>query len=163
MKVKELKKLFAKAAGKYVSKEEEKYFAEEIVETEIRKSATWKWGNGILEDIKTWSEKKKEVKKTIDLPGFTQYNFNGLGPSLKIREIHDDLESKAKKNGIAMVSILNSGGMHKMHLWTQGLAKRGLFAFGAWNGGPDAVCQIVPRGGSGIAVRDEAKKASFRT
>jgi LDH2 family malate/lactate/ureidoglycolate dehydrogenase len=38
-----------------------------------------------------------------------------------------------------MISILNSGGMHTMHLWTQGLAKRGLFAIGGWNGGPDAV------------------------
>ena len=32
-----------------------------------------------------------------------------------------------------------------MHLWAQGLAKRGLFALGAWNGGPDAV---VPIGGT---------------
>jgi LDH2 family malate/lactate/ureidoglycolate dehydrogenase len=29
--------------------------------------------------------------------------------------------------------------MHTMHFWAQGLAKRGLFAIGAWNGGPDAV------------------------
>ena len=38
-----------------------------------------------------------------------------------------------------MVSIVNSGGMHTMHLWPQGLAKRGLFALAGWNGGPDAV------------------------
>ena len=48
-------------------------------------------------------------------------------------------ERKAKANGIAMMSVVNSGGMHILHLWTQGLAKRGLFALGAWNGGPDAV------------------------
>ena len=29
-----------------------------------------------------------------------------------------------------------------MHLWTQGLAKRGLFALATWNGGPDAVVPI---------------------
>ena len=83
--------------------------------------------------------KDPEIKKTIDLPGYTQYDFKGKGPSLKIKEIHDELEKKAKNNGISMVSIINSGGMHTMHLWTQGLAKRGLFALCAWNGGPDAV------------------------
>jgi L-2-hydroxycarboxylate dehydrogenase (NAD+) len=32
--------------------------------------------------------------------------------------------------------------MHTMHLWTQGLAKRGLFALSSWNGGPDAVVPL---------------------
>ena len=44
-----------------------------------------------------------------------------------------------------MVSIVNSSGLHRLHLWTQGLAKRGLFAIGSWNGGPDAV---VPYNGT---------------
>jgi LDH2 family malate/lactate/ureidoglycolate dehydrogenase len=68
--------------------------------------------------------------------------LEGKGPSLKIKAIHDELEKKARINGVAMISIVNSGGMHTMHLWTQGLAKRGLFAIGSWNGGPDAVVPI---------------------
>jgi len=61
---------------------------------------------------------------------------------LKIKEIHDDLAKKASKNGISMVSIVNSTGLHTMHLWTQGLAKRGLFALAGFNGGPEAVVPL---------------------
>lgn len=96
----------------------------------------------MIKDIKSWEGKDGKVTKTIDLPGYTQYDFNGLGPSLKIKEIHDDLARKASVNGIAMASVINSGGMHIMHLWTQGLAKHGLFALCSWNGGPDAVVPI---------------------
>jgi len=41
-----------------------------------------------------------------------------------------------------MVSVINSAGMHTMHLWTQGLAKRGLFALAGFNGGPEAVVPL---------------------
>ncbi len=142
MKLKEIRQLITRAVQKYVSAEEALYFANEIIETDIRKPPRKKYSEGIIKDIQSWQNKTKEVQKTIDLPGFTQYNFNGLGPSLKIKEIHDELERKAKVNGISMISIINSGGMHTMHLWTQGLAKRGLFAIGAWNGGPDAVVPL---------------------
>jgi ureidoglycolate dehydrogenase (NAD+) len=138
MKLKEVKQLLISAVRGYISREEAEYFANEIVETDIRKQPQ-KYSEEIIEDIKSWKNKTKDVEKTIDLLGYTQYNFNGLGPSLKIKEIHDELERKAKENGISMISIINSGGMHTMHLWTQGLAKRGMFAIGAWNGGPDAV------------------------
>lgn len=139
MKIKELKSILTKAAEKYVSHEEAKYFAEETIETDVRKPPRKKYNDGVVPDIKSWEDKTKKVEKTIDLPGYTQYNFNGFAPSLKIKEIHDELERKANTNGISMISIVNSGGMHTMHLWTQGLAKRGLFALCSWNGGPDAV------------------------
>ena len=140
MKIREIKKLLMKAVSKYVSIEEAGYFANEVVETDIRKPAPdGKYGVDMLRDIKSWEGKIQPIKKTIDLPGYTQYDFEGRGPSLKIKEIHDELERKAKLNGIAMISIINSGGMHVMHLWAQGLAKRGLFALGAWCGGPDTV------------------------
>jgi LDH2 family malate/lactate/ureidoglycolate dehydrogenase len=145
MKIRDLKSLLAGAVKKYVSQEEAEYFAEEVVETDLRKPPHKKYSDGIIADIKSWQNKSGAIEKLIDLPGFTQYNFNGLGPSLKIKEIHDELERKANINGIAMISIVNSGGMHTMHLWPQGLAKRGLFALAAWNGGPDAV---VPHNGT---------------
>jgi ureidoglycolate dehydrogenase (NAD+) len=142
MKITDIKKLLVNAVKKYVSQEEAEYFATEIVETDVRKPPRKKYSHGTIDDIKSWEGKDQEVKKTIDLPSYTQYDFKGKGPSLKIKEIHDELERKAKANGISMISIINSGGMHTMHLWTQGLAKRGLFAIGAWNGGPDAVVPI---------------------
>jgi LDH2 family malate/lactate/ureidoglycolate dehydrogenase len=139
MKRKELKELIIAIGLKYVSLEEAEYFANEIVETDLRKPPHKKYSDDLLHDIQSWQNKTKEVEKTVDLPGYTQFNFNELGPSLKLKEIHDILESKANQNGISMVSIINSAGMHTMHLWTQGLAKRGLFALCSWNGGPDAV------------------------
>ena len=139
MKIFEIKKLLVNAVKKYISQEEAEYFATEIVETDVRKPPRKKYSHGTIDDIKSWNGKDQEIIKTIDLPGYTQYDFKGKGPSLKIKEIHDELERKSKVNGISMISIINSAGMHTMHLWTQGLAKRGLFALGAWNGGPDAV------------------------
>lgn len=140
MKLKDFKDLLTKAASKYISPEEAEYFANEVVETDIRKPAPdKKYRDDMIKDIKSWKDKSGPIKKTIDLPGYTQYDFEGRGPSLKIKEIHDELERKAKANGIAMISVVNSGGFHVLHLWTQGLAKRGLFALGAWNGGPSAV------------------------
>ena len=132
-----------KVVQKYVGFEEAEYFANEVIETEVRKpSPDLKYQDDLIKDIKSWEGKTEPLKKVIDLPGYTQYDFEGRGPSVKIKEIHDELEAKAKVNGIAMVSIINSAGMHVLHLWTQGLAKRGLFALGAWNGGPDAVVPI---------------------
>ncbi len=139
MKITELRDLLIKSVKDRISSEEAAYFATEVIETDIRKPPKKKYSSGVIADIKTWKEISAQPKKTIDLPGYTQYDFQGLGPSLKLKEIHDELERKARTNGIAMVSIINSGGMHTMHLWTQGLAKRGLFALAAFNGGPDAV------------------------
>lgn len=143
MKIGDFKKLLAAAAEKYVTPAEAEYFANEVVETDIRKpSPDKKYQNDMVKDIKSWEGKAGPIKKTIDLPSYTQYDFEGRGPSLKIKEIHDELERKARVNGIAMISVINSAGFHVLHLWTQGLAKRSLFALGAWNGGPDAVVPI---------------------
>ncbi len=139
MKITEARKLLINAVQKYVSLEEAQYFADEVIETDVRKPSPSPKYQDIIKDIKSWEGKVGSIKKTIDLPSYTQYDFEERGPSLKIKEIHDELEKKAQTNGISMISIINSGGMHTMHLWTQGLAKRGLFALGAWNGGPDAV------------------------
>ena len=146
MKLGELRTLLISAAQKHVSAEEANYFAEEVLETAVRKEGTdAKYQDHTIADIVSWNAKSGAIAKSIDLPGYTQYDFHGRGPSLKIKQIHDELERKAQANGIAMISVINSAGMHTMHLWTQGLAKRGLFALGAWNGGPDAV---VPTNGT---------------
>ena len=143
MKIKDLKELIIGAVQKYVSHEEAEYFANEVIETDIRKPPRKGYSHGIVDDIKTWKDSKnRKISRVVDLPGYVQYNFNGLGPSLKIKDIHDTLESRASKNGIAMVSVINSAGMHTMHLWTQGLAKRGLFAIAGFNGGPEAVVPL---------------------
>jgi hypothetical protein len=80
MKVSEIKKLLAKAAAHYVSNDEAQYFASEVLETHIRKPSHEKYDLGIINDIKTWKVAKSGVNKTIDLHGYTQYDFKGLGP-----------------------------------------------------------------------------------
>ena len=143
MKIGEIRKLLMVAVQKYITPAEAEYFATEVIETEIRKPAPdKKYRDDMLKDIKSWEGKSGSVQKLIDLSGYTQYDFGGRGPSLKIKEIHDELQRKASANGIAMISILNSGGMHVMHLWSQGLAKRGLFALAGWCAGPDTVVPI---------------------
>lgn len=139
MKIHALKALLIGSVRTYLTQEEAEYFAAEVIELDLRKPPEKTFSTGIIDDIKSWHGTSVSVQKRVDLPGFTQFDFNGLGPSLKIKDVHEELEKKARANGIAMVSITNSAGMHKMHLWTQGLAKRGLFALAAWNGGPDAV------------------------
>jgi LDH2 family malate/lactate/ureidoglycolate dehydrogenase len=100
----------------------------------------------VISDTKR-QEKYKENTFTIvkELPGMMQLDCNHLPISFKLKWIHDMLIAKAKQNGIAIVSVNNSGGMHSLNTWAQGLAKRGVFAFGAYNGGPDSV---VPYNGT---------------
>jgi LDH2 family malate/lactate/ureidoglycolate dehydrogenase len=140
MKIKEIENLVEKAAESFVTKNEAVYFAKECMETHIKKSPRTNPLKEVVSDLENWDKSKiKKVTTVVDLPGMIKINFNGLAPSLKIKLIHDTLEKKARKNGIAIAAIVNSQGMHTMHLWTQGLAKRGLFALASFNGGPAAV------------------------
>ncbi len=140
MEIKGAKKLLEKAAEKFVTKGEALYFADEAIETHIKKSPRSNPISELVSDLENWNKSKiHKIKIVIDLPSLIKIDFNGLAPSLKLKWIHDTLEKKAKTNGIAIAAIVNSGGMHTMHLWTQGLAKRKLFALASFNGGPLAV------------------------
>ena len=63
MKIKEIKQLFASAVRNYVSAEEAEYFANEIVETDIRKPPRKKYSEGIIKDIQSWQNKTKGIEK----------------------------------------------------------------------------------------------------
>ncbi len=144
--IKNVQDLLEKAASKFLTAEESRYFAEEQIETHLRKAPRTNVLKEAIDDIATWKNKSQNSVETMfELPSLLKLNFNGLAPSLKIKWMHDQLEEKAKKNGIAILTVDNSAGMHTMHLWTQGLAKRGLFALGAFNGGP---LGVVPLGGT---------------
>lgn len=132
---------------KYVTPDEADYFATELAEAYVRKyprSNVLK--EAVIDDIQRLNKyKDNEMNIIIDLPALIRVDCNHLPLTHKIKWIHDTLEEKAKKSGIAFFAFDNSGGMHTLHLWTQGLAKRGLFAFGAYNGGPAGV---VPANGT---------------
>jgi len=141
MKFRELQAILAEAAQKHVSPNEADYFAVEILETHVRKSPRTDVVEEAVKDLEACAKHGGDVERRV-LPGFIRMDFHGRGPSLQLKEIHDTLATKADTNGIAMASILNSAGMHTMHLWTQGLAKRGYFAIAGFNGGPEGVIPL---------------------
>lgn len=132
---------------KFVTEREATYVAEELLEAYIRKyPRTNILKDEVVADARRFLQyKNNRVEVVFDLPGYIRYNFNHLPMTFHLKKLHDTLEKKAKKNGIAMAAFDNSGGMHSLHTWAQGLAKRGYFVFGAYNGGPDAV---IPFGGT---------------
>lgn len=150
IEINEIKKALEKISRNYVSPEEAMYFAEEMTESYIRKyprSNVLK--EEVLADLKRQDNFKDNNFRIIkDLPSLTRIDFNHLPISLKIKYLHDLLIYKARNTGISILAFDNSGGMHSLHTWAQGLAKRGYFVMGAYNGGP---LSVVPfHGTSGL-------------
>jgi len=146
VKIDELKNLLIKAAAKYVTQEEAEYFAHGQIATHLKKYPRTSPLKDAIGDLESWAnntQSKMEIQ--ADKPGAFLINFNKLGPSLKIKYIHDELEKRAKANGIAMFGINNSHGFHILNLWTEALAKRDLISIVIFNGGPNGV---IPFGGT---------------
>lgn len=142
----ELKSKLKNAAQKFVSDEAAEYFANETIESYLRKmprTNPLKSAIGDLEATKKFGP--KELINNIDLGSYQSIDFSRQGPLVFIKQVHDELAEKASKNGLAMAAFTNSQSMHTLHSWVQGLAKRGFVAFAACNGGPAAV---VPYNGT---------------
>lgn len=136
----DLKEKLITAASKFVSPEEAGYFVNEQIDTHLKKSPRDNPLSEAIGDLENWSknpEKKFEIQ--VDKPSALLINCHDLSPSLKIKYLHDELEKKAKANGISMLGVNNSGGIHTLNLWTDGLAKRDLIGICLFNGGPDSV------------------------
>ena len=65
--------------------------------------------------------------------------------ALKLKYIHDELESRAKAYGISICGLYNNSGLHDMATWTRGLADRHLIGLAGLQGGYGSV---VPFGGT---------------
>ena len=136
----ELVSLLQHAAIKVVSSEAATYFAEETVETEIRKGNRTDPLKAALKDLEAcFKHLGVKPAHVVDLPAYFSIDFKSHGPLLYLKEIHDELERRSNQNGIAMAAFTNSQSMHTLHEWVQGLAKRGLVAIAICNGGPGAV------------------------
>lgn len=145
LKIDELKKLLVTVASKYVDTQEAEYFAQYGIDTYIKKQPRTGGLEDLISDIKAWkknSDSKIEVQ--VNKPATLLLNFNALGPSLKLKYIHDEAISRAKKNGISIVG-LNHGGVHTLNLWTDALGQRDMISIFMYNGGPTGV---VPFGGT---------------
>jgi LDH2 family malate/lactate/ureidoglycolate dehydrogenase len=145
MKIDEVKSLLAAAASKYVPDEHAIYFADLFVETHLRKAPRMNPIQEAVEELQVWSEQTdKSVETVVDKESVVVLNFNGLAPSLKVKQIHDELERRARKNGIAALGFHNSAGVTTLNMWSQGLAKRDLIGISMFNGGTRC---CVPYGG----------------
>ncbi|MCB9822408.1 Ldh family oxidoreductase [Candidatus Nomurabacteria bacterium] len=144
--VEDLRQKLITAASQVVSPEEAAYFADECIEAHIRKAPRSNSLKSTISDLKACIENKdKEIDYKVDLPSYLSIDFHSQGPLVYLKRIHDELEGRSSKNGIAMASFVNSQSMHTLHTWVQGLAKRGLVALAVCNGGPSAV---VPHNGT---------------
>lgn len=140
IETKELRDRLVTFAEQAVSADEAEYYADEIIEAHIRKSPRTDVLTSAISDIEaSLALGDANITRTVDLPSYVAINFHGRGPLTFIKQIHDDLESRAHTNGIAMTAFTNGKSMHTLHAWIQGLAKRGLVALAICNGGPNAV------------------------
>jgi LDH2 family malate/lactate/ureidoglycolate dehydrogenase len=138
--ISELKSKLTKAAQQIVSSDEAEYFANETIETHLRKSPRSNPLKSSIDDLAaSLKHKDKNIHYKTDLPSFFSIDFASHGPLPYLKRIHDELENRSSKNGLAMVAFTNSQSMHTLHAWVQGLAKRGLLAIAVCNGGPAAV------------------------
>lgn len=143
----DLKQKLIAAAQKHVSEQEAEYFAELTIDTHLKKAPRSNPLKSSIKDIKNWSSAgRTSISKTVDKASVTTFDFDGLAPSLKIKEIHDELVAKARQTGMAAVAVKNSGGFHTLTLWTDALQEQGILPICFVNGGP---CAVVPYGAKG--------------
>lgn len=134
------------AVSSLVAKDEAEYFATELVETYLRKGNRLNPLKSGIADIEACLDNQSQgLRFIVDVPAYFNIDFNGHGPLVYIKQIHDELEKRARKCGLAMAAFTNSKSMHTLHSWVQGLTKRGLVAIASSNGGPAAV---IPHNGT---------------
>jgi ureidoglycolate dehydrogenase (NAD+) len=149
IKIEEVEKLLATASSKYVSEAEASYFAECYIETHLRKAHRMIPIQEAVEDLKVWKDlHDKPVETIVDKNSVMVLDFNGLAPSLKIKQIHDEIEKRAQVNGIAALGFRNSSGITTMNMWSSGMAKRDMIGICMFNGGTE--CSVPYGGRSGV-------------
>ncbi len=127
VKIDDIQNQLTAAAMQFVPEPEASYFAECFVEMHLRKAPRMNPLQEAVDDLKVWKGRTDKVVETVvDKQGVMVLNFNGLAPSLKIKYIHDELERRARKNGIAALGFYNSSGITTLNMWSYGLAKRDL-------------------------------------
>ena len=90
IKIEEVEKQLAIAASKYVSEVEASYFAGCYVETHLRKAPRMMPIQEAVSDLKVWKDHHdKPVQIIVDKNSAMVLDFNGLAPSLKIKQILD--------------------------------------------------------------------------
>jgi L-2-hydroxycarboxylate dehydrogenase (NAD+) len=134
------------AAAKVVSVQEAAYFADLVLEAHLRKAPRMNPLEDAVSEIKVWAEAgSRELKIEADRESVLLLDFNALAPTLKLKYIHDQLEHRARKNGMAAVGFRNSSAVVVLNPWSEGLARRNLIGVTMFNGGTRC---MVPFGGT---------------
>jgi len=146
IKLETIEKQLRDSAAKVVSADEAAYFADLILETHLRKAPRMYPLEDAVADLKVWAEAgDRELKVEVDKESVLLLDFDGLAPTLKLKYIHDELERRARRNGMAAVGFRNSSGLITLTPWSEGLARRDLIGITLFNGGTRC---MVPHGGT---------------
>lgn len=141
----DLEQTLRTAAAKIVDHKQAGTFARLMAREHLQKAPRINPLREAADDLKSRLEAGPgEPKIAAERPGFAVMDFQGLVPSLNIGLVHDELETRARQNGLAALGLRNSGGIIVLSMWVTGLADRGLAALAMFNGGVDSA---VPHGG----------------
>lgn len=144
----QVRALLAQAAGRYVPLDEAELFADLYLETHLRKAPRMNPLQEALADLKVWQDHScREFSVVRDNQGILVLDMNGLAPSLKIKTIHDELETRARRCGMAAVGLRNTSGIITLNMWADGLARRGLMGLALFNGGTECCVPFGARQG----------------
>ncbi|MDD3648219.1 MAG: Ldh family oxidoreductase [Candidatus Dojkabacteria bacterium] len=146
IKITDAERLLEKAASKFVTSSEARYFSQFTISNHLKKYPRINPFNEAVSDIESWqlNENSKE-KIVVEKKASVLIDFDELAPSLRLKWIHDELLKRSRESGISMVGIYNSGGIHSLNYWTEGLAQRNLIGISFYQGGYGGV---VPYGGT---------------
>ena len=134
-----------------MSSEEAAYFSGLYVETHLHRSPRLNPVEEAVTDIKVWKdsgkndERENRIRTEVEKEGVVVLDFSELASSLKIKYVHDELEARSRKNGIAAVGLRNSSGIITLLPWALGLVRRDLIGLAMFNGGVNC---CVPFGGT---------------
>jgi L-2-hydroxycarboxylate dehydrogenase (NAD+) len=146
VKLQTLERQLNEAAARFVSPAEAIYFAAMCLETHLRKAPRMNPLEDAVSDLKVWAgAREREYSVEVDRAGVMVLNFNGLAPSLNMKSLHDELETRARRCGIAALGFRNSSGVITLNPWSEGLARRDLIGLATFNGGTGCT---VPYGGT---------------
>jgi LDH2 family malate/lactate/ureidoglycolate dehydrogenase len=140
-----MERLLAEAASHYVTDAEASYFAKCYMDSHLKKYPRMNPFQDAVADLKVWKDSQnRSVETLVSTAGAVVMDLNGLAPSLQIKAIHDELETRAGKTGVAIVGFRNSSGIVTLNMWADGLARRDLIGIAMFNGGTQC---CVPFGG----------------
>ena len=142
--------LLRKAAEKIVTSPEAEYFAHLCIQSHLRRFPRLNPLEEAISDLQVWNRasaalKPPELRIDAEKAGTFIVDFSGLPPSVKLKYVHDELFTRAGRNGIAAAGLRNSSGIITLLPWALGLGQRDCIGLAMYNGGVNG---CVPFGGT---------------